>query len=247
MRPAPRRNLLKICENLRNLRTPSLYLPRLPPRQLPNLLPTVPDSSARETIRPSLPPVMPESTPALSGNRALRILFWIIASLMTAFVFGAFLLPGEVSVSRAVVIKAPPAAVFAQLESLRKWEAWGPWFQRDPFLEKEFSGPERGPGAMLVWRSKKEGQGKIKITSAVVPGTLRAAVDFGEGGDAEMAFDLRGTGDGATEVKWTLRADFGSNMARRYFGLLLPRMAGPDLEAGLASLQQLLEKPAAAP
>ena len=176
----------------------------------------------------------------------MRILFYVIAGLMAAFVFGAFLLPQNVSVSRSEVINAAPGEVFAQVESLKKWEAWGPWFQRDPFLEKIYSGPEAGAGAMLEWHSKKEGDGKIKITSSHPPGSVRLAVVFGEANDAEMVFDISGTGTGATEVKWTFHADFGSNMARRYFGLLMPRMAGRDLEEGLMSLKQLLEKPRAA-
>ena len=36
-------------------------------------------------------------------------------------------------------------------------------------------------------------------------------------------------------------------MARRYFGLLLPKVIGKDLDEGLANLKQVLEKPAAAP
>lgn len=190
---------------------------------------------------------MPEKEARPGVRRALRVLFWIIAGAMVLFVFGAFLLPQRVSVSRSVVIQAPPGAVFAQLESLKKWEAWGPWFQREKFLEKEYSGPESGPGAMLAWRSKEEGDGKVKIVSAQPPGTLRAAVDFGDGGEAELSFDLSGAGAGATEVTWTFATDFGQNMARRYFGLLLPRMAGRDLDEGLANLKQLLEKPAPAP
>lgn len=185
--------------------------------------------------------------PSAGTRRALRVLFWVLSIGMTLFVFGAFLLPQKVRVTRSIVIEATPGAVFAQLESFRKWEAWGPWFQRDPFLEKEFSGPESGTGAMLVWRSKKEGDGKIKIVSAMLPGTLRAAVDFSEGGAAELTFDISGTGSGATEVQWTFETDFGANMARRYFGLLLPKVIGKDLDEGLANLKQVLEKPAAAP
>lgn len=207
--------------------------------------PTV-SNEPRETIRPSLPSVMPVKEPSISGSRPLRVLFYVIAGLMAVFVFGAFLLPREVSVDRSTVIRATPGEVFARLDALKKWEAWGPWFERDPFLEKVYSGPESGPGAMLAWNSKKEGEGKLKILSSNPPGSLRLAVIFGEGNEAEMAFDVSGTGSGTTEVKWTFHTDFGSNMARRYFGLVMPGLVGRDLEDGLESLKKLLEKPAAA-
>jgi hypothetical protein len=166
---------------------------------------------------------------------------------MAVFVFGAFLLPGEVEVTRTVVMKAPPGKIFDQISTLKRWETWGPWFQRDPFLEKIYSGPDTGAGAMLAWQSKKEGDGRLKILSSNPPGTLRLAVVFGDNNEAVMAFDLNGTGNGSTEVKWTVQADFGDNMARRYFGLVMPRLVGPDLEEGLESLKRLVEEPAAAP
>lgn len=201
----------------------------------------------REIIRPSLPPVMPAKPSMIAGQRWVRMVFWCVAGLMALFVFGAFLLPKEVTVSRSTVIRATPREVFAQVETLRNWENWGPWFQRDPFLDKIYTGPETGTGAMLAWKSKTEGEGRVKITAVHPPGSVRLAVEFGEASGAEMSFDITSTGDGNSEVKWTLHADFGGNMARRYFGLLLPKFAGGDMEEGLAGLKQLLEKPAAAP
>ena len=127
--------------------------------------------SARETIRPSLPPVMGEAEPNPASRRWVRVFCYVLCGLITLFVAGAFFLPREVRVTRTAIIKATPAAVFAELESLKRWEAWGPWFQRDPFLEKVYSGPEYGEGAMLAWTSKKEGEGRLKIISSRPPGS----------------------------------------------------------------------------
>jgi len=206
----------------------------------------MPDSP-REIIRPSLPPVMPVKPSAISGHRWVRVVFWIVTGLMAVFVFGAFLLPGEVSVSRTIVIRAKPAEVFAQVETLKQWEQWGPWFRRNHIVETVYTGPASGPGAMLAWKSKQEGEGRLKITSSHPPQSVQLAVEFGEVSGAEMFLDCSRAGEGQTEVKWTFHADFGGNMARRYFGLLLPRLVGDDMEEGLAGLKELLEKPAAAP
>ncbi len=201
----------------------------------------------REIIRPSLPDVMPRKESVISGKRWVRVLFWVVAGLMALFVFGAFLLPKNVQLSRSTVIRATPQEVFARVETLKHWEKWGPWFRRDPFLEKTYTGPESGEGAMLAWRSKKEGEGRMKITSSHPPGSVVLAVEFDGGSEAEMSFQIAGNRPDATEVTWNFRADFGGNMARRYFGLLLPRFVGGDMEEGLAGLKQLLETPAAAP
>src|ERR1700754_1147761 len=110
----------------------------------------------------------------LSKARVLRSLFWITSILMTAFVVGGFLLPRHLKVSRSITIQAPALAVYDQFQTFQNWESWGPWFQRDPFLEKKFEG-EPGIGAVMSWKSKTEGEGRIKIVSARTPQSLRMA------------------------------------------------------------------------
>ncbi len=191
-----------------------------------------------------LPPVdTAAEARSVSRGRLLRILFWIFSIVMTIIAAGAFFLPSEVNVTRSVTMNAAPAAVFDQVQSFRKWEAWAPWFQRDRFLVKDFSGPESGAGAMMTWSSKKEGDGRIKIVAASLTSGLQMAVDFDGSGEADTGFELRAIGDGATTVTWTFKVDFGQNMARRYFGLMLPSAVGRDLDEGLANLKALLEKP----
>ncbi len=182
-----------------------------------------------------------------SRRRMLRGLFWIVSMAVFIVVAGAFFLPSRVKVTRSVTINAAPVAVFDQLQSFRKWKAWAPWIQRDPFLATEFSGEEAGTGAVMSWSSKKEGDGRIKIVSGSLTSGLRMAVDFGDSGEANTWFDLRDAGSGSTELTWSFETDFGQNMGRRYFGLMVPGAVGRDLDEGLANLKALLEKPAAAP
>ena len=194
-----------------------------------------------------LPPV-DAAAEARSASRAriLRILFWTFSILMILVAVGAFFLPSQVKVTRSVTIKSAPAALLDQVHSFRKWAAWAPWFRRDPLLVTDFTGPESGPGAMMSWSSKKEGDGRIKIVSASLASGLRMAVDFGDSGEADMWFDLRDAGDAATELTWGFQVDFGHNMGRRYFGMMLRGAVERDLEEGLANLKALLEKPVAA-
>ena len=194
-----------------------------------------------------LPPLDAAAEARADARRRLfRILFWIVSIVVFLVVAGAFFLPSRVKVVRSVTINAAPAAVFDQLQSFRKWEAWAPWFERDRFLATDFSGAESGAGAIMSWSSKKEGDGRIKMVSASLTTGLRMAVDFDGSGEANTWFDLRETGARTTELTWSFEVDFGHNMGRRYFGLMLPGAVGRDLEEGLANLKALLEKPAAA-
>ena len=180
-----------------------------------------------------------------SRRRILRILFWVISIAVFVVVAGAFFLPSKLKVGRSITIKAAPAVVFDQLQTFRKWEAWAPWFQRDRFLVKDFSGAESGTGSVMTWSSKKEGDGMITMVSASLTSGLRMAVSFGDSGEANTWFNLRESGAEETEITWSFEADFGYNMGRRYFGLMLRGAVERDLEEGLANLKALLEKPAA--
>ncbi len=176
----------------------------------------------------------------------MRVLFRVISIVVFVVVAGAFFLPSKLHVARSITIKAPPAAVFDQLQTFRKWEAWAPWFQRDRFLVTDFSGAESGTGSIMSWSSKKEGDGMITMVSASLAAGIRMAVSFGDSGEANTWFTLRDSGAEETEITWSFEADFGHNMGRRYFGLMLRRAVERDLDEGLANLKALLEKPAAA-
>jgi hypothetical protein len=177
----------------------------------------------------------------LSKARVLRSLFWIVSILMTAFVLGGFLLPRDLKVSRSIIIRASALEVYDQFQSFKNWETWGPWFQRDPFLEKKFEG-ESGLGAVMSWKSKTEGEGRIKIVSARTAQSLRMAADFGQSGDANLSIDLENAGEGLTKVTWEFQTDFGQNMAKRYFGLFFGGTVRDDLDEALRNIKEKLEK-----
>jgi hypothetical protein len=177
----------------------------------------------------------------LSKPRLLRVLFWTASVLMTAFVVGGFLLPKQMNVSRSITIRAPKMDVYDQFQSFKNWETWGPWFQRDPFLEKKIDG-DSGMGAMMTWRSKTQGEGRIKILSAFPGQSLRMAVDSGQNGEANLSIDLEEAGENTTKVTWGFQSDFGQNMAKRYFALFFAGTVGDDLDEALANVKAKLEK-----
>ena len=176
-------------------------------------------------------------------RRPLRMLFAVITGLMVLFAVGGFFVPRDLKVERSVTIARPAVEIFDRLQSFRKWEGWASWFRRDPFLEKKFSGPEEGTGAMMEWSSRNDGAGRIKIVGTSLPARVNMAVDFGEHGEAVSWFELTDAGQGATRVTWVFSADFGQNAARRYFGLFFRSRVAKDLDEGLGNLKELLESP----
>ena len=175
----------------------------------------------------------------------MRILKWvlgIVLALVVVFVVGGFLLPREVSVARSITIDAPPEEVFPHLNSLKAFNDWSPWTGRDPDMVPEFSGPDEGVGAVMAWESEQRdvGSGKQEITASVPDERVETALDFGDMGTAEAAFDLVPV-DGGTEVTWSFTGDMGSNPVGRWMGLMMDSWVGGDYETGLGNLKARVE------
>ena len=186
-----------------------------------------------------------------SWRKWLRGLAVLAGVLMALVAVGGFFLPASLEVRRERLIPAPAPALYERVASLRRWPEWAPWWQREPFLEVEYSGPTMGAGAAMAWRSKHEGDGRAKILSVSPDREVALAFDFGERGDARSVIKFEESSDQRhTKVQWVFRTNFGGNTGRRYFGLLFRAAVEQDLDAGLARLEDAaLQKsaPAAVP
>lgn len=152
-------------------------------------------------------------------------------SLMCAVAVGGFFLPASLEVEKERLIPVPAPVLYDQIASLPRWPDWATWWQREPFLEVEFSGPPTGAGSMMKWSSKREGEGRAKITAVAPNREIALAFDFGERGDAVGLVRLEETPDRQqTKVRFKFRTEFGGNSGRRYFGLLFRPFVEKDLE-----------------
>ncbi len=167
----------------------------------------------------------------------------VVLALAAVLVIGGWFISPKFSVTRSVVIAAPPDKVYALVADPRGWKQWSVWNLRDPEMKIDYSGPPSGAGAAWAWHSKTEGDGKMTFTAAE-PGRLVAFdlyfPDFGTTSKGELRFAPEGAG---TRVSWTMNGDFGSNPLFRWFALVADRMTGADFDAGLANLKTLAERP----
>ncbi|MEM8876541.1 MAG: SRPBCC family protein [Pseudomonadota bacterium] len=175
----------------------------------------------------------------------MRILKWLIGLVVVAavaFVAVGFMLPREVNVARSIDIDAPAKAVFVSLNSPKATTVWSPWMAKDPQQTVTFDGPESGVGAKMAWQSDNPsvGTGSSEITESTPFERIGVALDFGEMGTANAAYDLAET-DGTTSVTWSFETDMGEGLVGRWMGLMMDRWVGADFEAGLANLKQLVE------
>lgn len=169
-----------------------------------------------------------------------RILFIFLCIVMLVFVTG-LLLPGKVHVERKISLNADPANVFYQINTLKNWEKWSPWLQMDSAVKVLYSGPESGTGSTYKWLStnKDIGKGRISIIGSFPYDSILLLMDFGNNGESTGTFRFSKNNQN-TNLTWSFESNLGMNPLSRWFGLFSDRMIGPDLEKGLANLDQLM-------
>lgn len=167
----------------------------------------------------------------------------IVVVLIAAVLGLAATRPDSFRVQRTAIIKAPPAKVFALLDDFRQWARWSPWEKLDPDLQRTFSGPPSGKGAIYEWTgNNKVGAGRMEITEPTPPNKLVIKLDFimpFEGHNI-AEFTLEPQGDG-TQLTWAMHgpSPFVSKLMQVFVSM--DALIGKDFEAGLANLKALAE------
>ncbi len=166
------------------------------------------------------------------------------ALLTVVLALAGLVLPRSYRVERAVTVAAAPEAVYPLVGDLARWRDWSPSFARDPHMETRFSAATAGVGAWTEWSSARQGGGRAEVIAARAPEHLRYRMSFtGLPVVTEGAFDLVGTGGGhGVHVTWTSEARLGWSPLARWFGLLVRRAEGSDMERGLGALKARAEK-----
>jgi len=176
----------------------------------------------------------------------MKLLKWfaiIIAALIILVTAIGLALPRRFQIVRDTLIEAPPEQIFPTIARLHEWPTWTAWtIERYPDMKITFSGPEEGVGARQSWTGKSSGSGSVEITKA----------DPQEG--ISYDFELEGfhstgginffPGPDGTLIAWHAEGDLGFNPVHRFYGLMMDRMMGPDLETGLRNLKTRVEKAA---
>jgi hypothetical protein len=173
--------------------------------------------------------------------KALKVTGIIIGTLIVIVVLLVVLLPAHSHMERSTVIGAPPAQVFAKLNSFKSFNTWSPWADLDPNTRYEYSGPEQGVGASMSWNSdnKNVGSGTQKIVESETNRHIKNEMTFGDmEGTSYANFELSAQGD-STRITWTYDGDMSG--LGKIFGLMMDQMLGPSYEKGLAKLKNDVE------
>jgi len=173
----------------------------------------------------------------------LKWLLYVVIFLLAVFFIGGALISPTFTVTRSVVIQAPPEKVYPLIANPRAWKQWSVWNQRDPGMAITYSGTESGAGAKWAWKSKSQGNGEMSFTAAEPNRRVAFELffpDFGTTSRGDLSLQPSGAG---TQVTWVMHGDMGGNIAFHWLALMSEKMVGVDFDAGLATLKRVAERP----
>jgi uncharacterized protein YndB with AHSA1/START domain len=151
--------------------------------------------------------------------------------------------PDTFSIQRAATIKAPPEKIFAVISDFHQWGSWSPWENRDPAMQRSFSGAASGKGAVYAWDGNKNvGSGRTEILDVSVPSKIVIKLDFLKPFEAHNTaeFTMLPQGD-ATNLTWAMHGPLVFMAKVMHLFINIDNMIGKDFEAGLANLKRLTE------
>ncbi len=166
-----------------------------------------------------------------------KILIGLII-LIGAFAVYVAMQPDELVIERQATINAPPAKVFAQVNELKKWDAWSPWAKIDPNAKMTFEGPAAGKDATFAWSGNdKVGEGRMVIVDSQPDQLVDIKVDFTKPFEntSNSTFAFKPQGE-QTVVTW--RTSGKQNFIEKAMCIAMngKKMLGDEMDKGLANL-----------
>jgi uncharacterized protein YndB with AHSA1/START domain len=152
--------------------------------------------------------------------------------------------PDTLRVQRAASIKVPPEKIFALISDFHQWRGWSPYEDRDPNLQRSYSGAVSGKGAVYEWNGNKNvGSGRMEILDAPAPRKVVIKLDFLKPFEAHNTAEFTFVPQGdTTNVTWLMHgpAPLMSRVMQVFMNM--DNMIGKDFAAGLANLKRITEK-----
>jgi hypothetical protein len=174
----------------------------------------------------------------------IAVIAVVLAAAIAVVLFLAATKPDSFSVERATSVTAPPDKIFPLIDDFHQWGSWSPYENKDPAMQRSYSGAASGKGAVYGWDGNSNiGSGRMEILDSSAPAKIVIKLDFFKPfeGHNTAEFTILPQGD-ATHVNWRMHgpASFISELMQVFMNL--DHMIGKDFEIGLANLKRLAEK-----
>ncbi len=175
------------------------------------------------------------------------IIIYSIIALIALPLLIALFIKKEYHVQRQIILNKNKSDVFHYLKFLKNHEAFSPWSELDPKMERSFTGTDGQRGFILRWESnqKQVGIGEQEIANVIPENRLEYKFRFYKPFKA-----LKDTGylqlseieQGTTKVVWGFdgKLNYPGNIVSLFMNF--DNMIGDSFEKGLSNLKEIFEK-----
>lgn len=172
----------------------------------------------------------------------VKIVGIVVGVLVLAYVIGNFVSPSSLVVSKSIQVDAPAPVVFEQVNNLKNWEKWSPWYAMDPEMELTYGEPSSGAGGWYAWKGEQAGVGKLEIVESSPSSAIQTQIWFTEDSSEAHA---RGNwtfleNEAGTQATWAFEGAFPWYQ-RIIIPLFFRGMLEGQYEEGLAKLKEVAE------
>jgi effector-binding domain-containing protein len=169
-----------------------------------------------------------------------RIIVVILVLVVIILVLVAFL-PSKRHIEASLTINAPAKAIYEQVIDLKSWDKWSPFKEGDTAMTTTYEGTPKGVGAIMSWKSKKQGNGVMTIIETVKDKSIRTKIDFEDQGSSFSEWIFKEDSNKTTKVVWSMDLDNLKYPLGRLMGLVMNSMIKKSFDKGLASLKKVSE------
>jgi hypothetical protein len=174
----------------------------------------------------------------------LNIIVIIIVVLLVAILGFAATRPDTFLIERSTNIQALPENIFPHINDFHQWETWSPWEKIDPAIQRGYSGPAAGKGAVYEWQGNRDiGKGRMEIIESTpfsnVVIKLHFIQPFKAHNTVEFILERQGNTTKVTQAMYG-----PSPFISKLMGLFcsMDKMVGQKYEEGLANLKTVAER-----
>lgn len=107
-------------------------------------------------------------------HKFLAILLFVGIGIVITGLF----LPDKFKSVKKLQIDVSPVIVFDQINNLKKWEGWFPWFTDDTSLSANYSELSKGKGGEMSITSPMYGNCQVSLTHSVFPESVAVYFNF---------------------------------------------------------------------
>lgn len=174
--------------------------------------------------------------------KIIKYFIFLVVTVVVLIAVGGIFLPSSTEVERSIFIEQQPDTVFDQINTMKNFNAWSPWYKKDPSMRVRLSGAESGVGAKVSWSSQNPsiGEGSQTILSSTPHKNVTTLLQLGAVGTAEASINIT-PNDTGSFVNWGFTAQHEFNLVSRYIGLAMDHLVGADFEEGLRLLKAQAE------